>query len=134
MSTYKLCYVDEPWAWFTTQDVKDQWGDDWNDAPYEHNAGPPYSPFKNCKDNWNEDGTPKWSVMRVAYDGPFDTPCSGGLNSRYSVEAINAGAIAWLSTSSWTDKHVNIHAGESLESFIAKVKEAGGRFYLEVQV
>jgi len=39
---FKLCLVLDNQAWFTTQDVKLQWGDDWDDAPYEHNAGPPY--------------------------------------------------------------------------------------------
>ena len=39
-----LCYVKGPWAYFTTQPLKKQWGDDWDDAPYEHNAGEPYGP------------------------------------------------------------------------------------------
>ena len=36
-----LCYVDAPWAYFTTRRLSEQWGDDWDDAPYEHNAGTP---------------------------------------------------------------------------------------------
>ena len=43
---YKLCYVDGNKAWFTNNFEK-QWGDDWNDRPYEHNAGLPY-------DHWSE--------------------------------------------------------------------------------
>ena len=43
---YKLCYVDRNKAWFTNNFEK-QWGDDWDDAPYEHNAGLPY-------DHWSE--------------------------------------------------------------------------------
>jgi hypothetical protein len=39
-----LCYVDGVFAYFTTQSLKKQTGDDWNDAPYEHNAGEPYGP------------------------------------------------------------------------------------------
>lgn len=27
------------------KDIKDYWGDDWDDAPYEHNAGPVYDRF-----------------------------------------------------------------------------------------
>jgi len=65
---YRLCYVDLPWVYFTTQDLDKQWGDDWDDAPYEHNAEEPYSPGKyyfadgrveNKPEDWNEDGTPK---------------------------------------------------------------------------
>ena len=47
---YKLCYVDSdeyfdaPMTLYFTEleDVTEQWGDDWDDAPYEHNAGTPY--------------------------------------------------------------------------------------------
>lgn len=47
---YKLCYVDNNEAWFTS-DFKHQWGDDWDDRPYEHNAGSPYSSyFQNGKE------------------------------------------------------------------------------------
>ena len=40
----KLCYIDphDRSAWFTSCELDKQWGDDWNDAPYEHNAGEPY--------------------------------------------------------------------------------------------
>ena len=27
---------------YFTSDMTAQWGDDWDDRPYEHNAGPPY--------------------------------------------------------------------------------------------
>jgi hypothetical protein len=27
---FKLCYVEDSWAYFTTQDVTKQWGDDWD--------------------------------------------------------------------------------------------------------
>jgi hypothetical protein len=37
-----LCYIDGSWAYFTTQNLKDQWGDDWDDAPFDCNAGEPY--------------------------------------------------------------------------------------------
>lgn len=37
-----VCYFDEPWLFFTSAPLAAQWGDDWNDAPYEHNAGTPY--------------------------------------------------------------------------------------------
>ena len=36
-----LCYIDQhKRAYFTTQALSKQWGDDWNDAPYEQNASP----------------------------------------------------------------------------------------------
>ena len=47
----ELCYVPNiddgdlscAILWFTTQPADLQWGDDWNDAPWQHNAGNPYA-------------------------------------------------------------------------------------------
>lgn len=158
-----LCYISKPWAYFTTQKLEDQWGDDWDDAPYEHNAGEPYGPCwhnhpsarfdpngkrgwkpgtetplevgelcrcNSCKRGWNEDGTPKWELIKVAYDGDFETPCDNHANSPYSVERINAGAIPWLVTSSWTGKPIiTIPAGTPLDQFIELVRKAGGTVF-----
>ena len=124
-SDLKLCYIDDNWAWFTTLDVAEQWGDDWNDAPYECNAGNPYS--------WNETrgarGEKPWDLKKIAFEGPFDTPSSWG-SSRWSVQDINTGTIAWL----WTDDdpHVNIFAGTTLPEFIELVLKAGGKVYMEL--
>ncbi|OGN14800.1 MAG: hypothetical protein A3J47_00270 [Candidatus Yanofskybacteria bacterium RIFCSPHIGHO2_02_FULL_43_22] len=78
-----LCFVEGNTAYFTTQELSKQWGDDWNDAPYEHNAERPYGPCDHnepkyvadrggicycysCLSDWNEDGTPKWKITKVA--------------------------------------------------------------------
>ena len=37
----KLCYCSNNIMYFTS-DMTAQWGDDWDDCPYEHNAGKPY--------------------------------------------------------------------------------------------
>ena len=37
----KLCYCANNIMYFTS-DMTAQWGDDWDDRPYEHNAGSPY--------------------------------------------------------------------------------------------
>lgn len=139
-----LCYVDGTFAYFTTQELKAQWGDDWNDVPYEHNAGEPYHPCWHrrdgkecacdiCKRDWNDDGTPKWVVIKVAWEGPFETPCSNTINSRYSVEMINAGLAPWLRTEQWTKTPIAIPAGTPLDAFIDLVYEAGGKVYTEVR-
>ena len=45
---YKLCYVDQEDEYssittlYFTNDMEKQWGDDWDDAPYEHNSESPY--------------------------------------------------------------------------------------------
>ena len=123
-----LCYVSLPWVYFTTQALSDQWGDDWNDAPYEHNAGTPYSPCWHrqkkvcqcdiCKRDYNEDGTPKWEICKLAIsDHNFETPEEGQCNSSYSVEDINGGAVPWLRNGSF-----KIYAGMGYLDFLDIMK------------
>lgn len=143
MKNWKLCYIDKPWAFFTTNPLSKQWGDDWNDAPYEHNAGTPYEPgfyhyasgkSKKVNSDWNKDGTPKWEILKVAFDGWWATPCDNHLNSPYSVEDINAGSIAWLIGAH--KKHhvpVVIPAGTSLKNFIKLVGDGGGKVYKTIR-
>lgn len=120
----KLCYVERPWAYFTTQELNEQWGDDWDDAPYEHNAGEPY---EYC--NYDE-GKKPWKIVKVVFDAELYAPCQllqgDNCNSPYSVEQINNGATDWLRS----DK-VSIPAGTTYEKFCGIIKECGGKIYEE---
>ena len=142
MKNFKLCYIGtDNTAYFTTQDLDKQTGDDWDDAPYEHNAGVPYEPTmfhyvdgRKEKDprDWNEDGTPKWEIYMLKFD-PYnmETPAYRAANSAYSVDSINAGAVAWLfGHDNKTNKYVAIHAGASIEEFKQKVRQCGGKIYI----
>lgn len=130
---FKLCYIDNNKAWFTN-DFEHCWGDDFNDAPYEHNAGEPY-------DSWGELIEDNEVVHKRKYiEHPitlktlyFETndwserrPCDGYYNSPYSVEDINKGEVAWLST----DKY-SIQAGTTMKDFIDIIKKHGGKIFLE---
>jgi len=114
----KLCYVEGAWAYFTEKPITGegcQWGDDWDDAPYEHNAGEPYDAE---------------NIVKVAWDGPLETPGCWETNSQYSVERINAGAAAWLTSCRWNSRPiVTIPAGTTLNEFIKLVESAGGNVY-----
>lgn len=126
-----LCYVKGPWAYFTTQPLSEQWGDDWNDIPYEYNAGRPYKYRADCV----EEGKQPWAIYQVAWEGPFDEPrerFSSYSASPFSVEAINAGAIAWLQTEAWRKELIVIPAGTSLQIFINLIQMAGGEVYIAV--
>ena len=114
---FRLCYVEGCTAFFTTQPVTEQWGDDWNDAPYEHNAGTPYE--------WQEyRQQPQYKLKQIEFDGPFIQPCDGHTNSPWCVQDINRGIVAWL----WSeDKRVVIPAGTTFEDFVQLVGIAGGR-------
>ena len=125
----KLCYIEEGCAFFTTQELEKQWGDDWNDAPYEHNAGIPYAPMyyhhsdgtkKRVEDDW-EDGNPKWKICKVDFKVDALYPNNTHLNSPYSVEDINKKKTPWVRIDD-----VEIMAGEDLELFISKVTSGGG--------
>lgn len=123
---FKLCYVESQFAWFTTLPVVgpgSQWGDDWNDVPYEHNAGAPSKPPEGHR------------LLVVAWSGDLDEPKSGYGNSPWSVEQINSGAVAWLRSSRFgSGPLVAISAGCSLGEFVEKVQMAGGEVYLPMRV
>lgn len=119
---YKLCYIDGNKAWFTSN-FEHQWGDDWNDVPYEHNAEPPYDfYYKNEKEIPIE-------LKVLFYDFPYEwvqLPCDNFINSPYSVEAINRGVVPWI-----VGKNFVIQAGTALEEFKKIVKANKGKIYTE---
>jgi|688.fasta_scaffold156266_5 hypothetical protein len=112
-----LCYIKDCWAFFTTKPLSEQWGDDWNDAPYEHNAGIPYQ------------DTPG-QITKLAWEANLDQPCDGHYNSPWSVEEINAGAVAWLRSPGYIDgAKIVIPAGTPLSQFKSLISTAGGCVY-----
>jgi hypothetical protein len=127
-----LCYVRGSCAWFTTAPIKTspgsthrQWGDDWDDAPYEHNAGEPYEyhPVQKAAE--------PYSLTRVYFEGDFLQPHEYWTNSPYSVISINEGAVAWLRPASTSEGGVYIQAGTPLSEFKRLVRKAGGSIFVE---
>ena len=122
---YKLCYVDDNILFFT-DNFKNQWGDDWNDAPYEHNAGKPYDrkDYPEYDDRWCvENG--KGNIRKIAfdfYDGyNIKEPKDGHYNSPYSVEAINKKAVPWL----YNEEAGALFAGATMAEAKRWLKKAG---------
>lgn len=129
MKEYKLCYVEGNKAWFS-DNFENQWGDDWNDRPYECNAEVPYT-------SWGEEigedekGKPIYKEHKIKHktlyfeveDWMDQRPCDIG---RFSVEDINKQAVAWVHTSKF-----NILAGTTIEKFIETIENNGGKIYLE---
>jgi hypothetical protein len=113
---FRLCYVDENIMCFSDNFEK-QWGDDWNDRPYEHNAEPPYGleDDKPLRDGFGH-------IRKIAFESHWwiRRPCDGHLNSPYSVEDINKGAIAWL----YSDEAGGLMAGATMDEAIAWCKKA----------
>lgn len=115
---FKLCYLDDTkhCAYFTSQNPRQQCGDDWNNVPYEHNAGEPY-----------EDEA---FIKKVFFELPteYKVPCSGYSGSPYSVEEINRGVIAWI----WNDKF-KLFADTTIEDFIETIQKNEGKVYVELE-
>lgn len=118
-----LCYIENNFAYFTS-DFDKQWGDDWNDRPYEHNAGEPY-------DSENQ-------IEIVAFKVDLYTPAEiAGLNSNYSVEDINNKETPWLTGKVYSQESVlygsttKIFAGTTMENFIETIREIGGKVFIE---
>lgn len=120
-----LCFVQDNWAFFTSLPLAEQWGNDWDDKPYQHSAGRPYGP-KEAKSVVGRD----WELVQVAWDADLDEACEGDNWERVlSVQQVNAGAVPWLRTSRYWrgDKGaIEIWAGVSLEDFVTLIRAAGG--------
>lgn len=129
MENYKLCYVDGNKAWFTNNFEK-QWGDDWDDKPYEWNAGEPY-------DSWSELIEDNADILKRKFkhhpikhkilyfevnDWIDQRP---GDRGKYSVKDINKQKVAWIYTNEF-----NILAGTTYENFIDIIEKNGGKIYL----
>ena len=116
---YKLCFVrtldgdNAHVLFFTPFDARNVTGDDWDDAPYEHNASEPYyAKLGSYKDVHSkkettvvmEDvGDKMVKVLIYGYEtATLVSPCSYALNSNYSVEDINRGVVPWI-TAKWSE-------------------------------
>lgn len=131
----KLCYIDEDesdlhdmMAAYFTENPLESWGDDWDDAPYEHNAGPPIQRIEG-----------KGRIVKLIFSVPgMSTPAMvsrerGFLNSPYSVENIIHEDVPWLSGEFYTEDtkgRIEIFAGADFKDFLATVILLGGIAYL----
>lgn len=117
-----LCYVHDSSAYFTTQALADQSGEDWYKRPYEYNARPPWEPYEDDE---------FWSIIKIHFGGDYRQPCSGRASSPYSVEQINAGEVPWLDHTSLGDSEpaTSIMAGTPLSEFKRIIWETGGEIF-----
>jgi hypothetical protein len=124
-----LAYVSEPFAYFV-DDIAAAHGDDWNDAPHDCNAGPPYGK----------------AFTKVAYDGDDLEVVGGGFPSglrwgALSVDAINRGEAPWIVQVRWGAPSeivdgrevlaigVQVPSGVTIAEFERLIAQASGRVY-----
>ena len=119
---YRLCYVSGNIMYFT-DNFENQTGDDWDDAPYEHNAGEPYE----WVDEWSaESNKYRGHIRMIAFmtDRWLEYPYDGYGNSPFSVDDINAGAIAWIRVR----KGKPLKAGATIDEAIEWLKGIGAKW------
>jgi len=110
------------YLYFTSLDLKKQWGDDWDDVPYEFNAGHPYD----HDENQNEieilvimvpkDGVSNPELPNDMFYGPGGT-C-------ISMAQVNSKCCAWIYIFG-SDKKcdgISILAGDNPSEVIRKLK------------
>ena len=98
-------------------------GDDWNDSPYEHNAGLPYE--------HGDDYTKEITLIRIPFcvkSNNYTLPSEYGYcNSPFCVDDINHHACAWIYDVNMINnsvcRHVAILAGVSPKEFKDKLEE-----------
>ncbi|OUL95640.1 hypothetical protein [Paraburkholderia hospita] len=117
---YRLCFVREPWAYFTRVGLDRQWGEGWDKAPYQLHAQLPYA-----------DGPDV--ILKVAFDGPLYPPETGLNGHSCSVLELNAGSSPWLQTESYFHgPQLHIVAGVTLRKFTELVALAGGTVFAPI--
>ena len=124
----------ELYAYFTPIELSEQWGDDWDDAPYEHNAEIPYDDII-TEETYETDGTKitkkiehydiiviPFVVKSSYYKLPKDYSYGG--NSPFSVDMINSGAVAWIydPADGKMENMTSIQAGCTIYEFIHNLK------------
>lgn len=112
------------YAYFTPVDLDKQWGDDWNDAPYDCNAGEPYDDYydENDKRTEIEIVKIKFGVKSDDFTLPSEYGGYYGGNTPFSVQTINQGAVAWLFDTNGK-QGTAIYAGDSIKTFKQKLKQ-----------
>ena len=119
---YRLCYVSGNVMYFT-DNFKNQWGDDWDDAPYEHNAGEPYEYIDGRS---AEDNKYRGHICYIAY-----MPIEYGIEVADSVYDISVETINKLKVVPWLACYANndgLYAGATMEQAIEWLKKCGAKW------
>ena len=91
-----------------------QWGDDWNDAPYEHNAGTVYA---ECVERTVD--------IAIPFDLYVIEPSDGQLNSSWCKEDMIHRKVAafWVDTDDYSGKTLlSVSYGDDVDEVLEKVK------------
>ena len=96
-------------------DCTDYWGDDWDDAPYEHNAGEVYSRY--VKATADVAFPLKYSVCEA---------CCGYFNSPFSKEDMMNRKVPCITVKYGSHLGAEIYFEDNFESVLKSVTDCGG--------
>lgn len=143
---WKLCFVEDfdqdyPGIlklYFTPLELGKQWGDDWNDRPYEHNAGEPYTSDYTQPEQGVKNGVgiyPRINIKTLIIEAEdyrisFYTPRHSYQNSPYSVEDINNLKVPWIKIQFDDYTPINLMAGMEYNEIIKICQKIGIKVYI----
>ena len=93
--------------------LKDWWGDDWDDRPYEHNAGRVYDEFISG-----------YIDIAFSFDCEVDEPCEGVDNSQYCKDSFKCGETPIIKGT------IHFYMQETLEQILARVQTTHGKLHV----
>lgn len=116
---YKLCLILENVAYFTNIPLEEQTGDDWDDSPYDCNAGRPYSRSDD-------------QIIEIMFDSHYEESPSGFHRDWVSVDFVNSGKLPWIRSACWRNVKFEIFAGASIKEFVEKLRQADIDVYIKM--
>ena len=106
--------------YLVADDCEDYWGDDWNDAPYEHNAGRVYEEFIK---GYVEFAFPlKYNVCEA---------CDGYFNSPFSKQDMINRKVPCLTIFASAEPENKIYFGDDIDKISKQITDLGGFKFLE---
>lgn len=117
-----LCFVDECWAYFTTQELKEAQGRHWENSPVDEDdpAQPPEDP---------EDES--FFITCAAWEGPFES-LDEYMEKPPSAAEINNGNFPWLRCEE-EGSQIEIYAGITFFDFVQLIQQGNGQVYIKLE-
>jgi len=98
----------------------EQWGDDWDDKPYEHNA-------ERVSDEYVE----KIADISINFEYEVIEPCDGVINSQWRREDfIKRDIYAFLIRKPFIKKIIYIRFGDTLEDILKRLRYVAHNVYI----
>lgn len=122
----RLCFANNGMLYFTEKKLENQWGDGWDDYPYQLSAGLPYEDDNNQIQCIYVKPGPRCSIFLYP---------SGEKNKMYSVKDVNGGITPWVMFDFYgiPREIIKLYAGTSLDECIDLLLKYECRVFIETR-